>query len=87
MVVKFLVYTYNDNGSLTIKKPNIFQAVLIRLLVFMLLTWIFPAAYYSGSYIDQGRVQMRLFDLFNYPITAISYFGYIAAFVLVVGGF
>lgn len=69
------------------KKHNIFKVVLITLLVFMLLTWIFPAAYYSGSYIDQGRVQMGLFDLFNYPITAISYFGYIAAFVLVVGGF
>ena len=69
------------------KKHNTFKVVLITLLVFMLLTWIFPAAYYSGSYIDQGRVQMGLFDLFNYPITAISYFGYIAAFVLVVGGF
>ena len=69
------------------KKHNTFKVVLITMLVFMLLTWILPAAYYSGSYIDQGRVQMGLFDLFNYPITAISYFGYIAAFVLVVGGF
>ena len=69
------------------KKHNTFKVVLITLLVMMLLTWILPAAYYSGSYIDQGRVQMGLFDLFNYPITAISYFGYIAAFVLVVGGF
>ena len=68
------------------KKHNTFKVVLITMLVFMLLTWILPAAYYSGSYIDQGRVQMGLFDLFNYPITAISYFGYIAAFVLVVGG-
>ena len=69
------------------KKHNTFKVVLITLLVLMLLTWILPAAYYSGSYVDQGRVQMGLFDLFNYPITAISYFGYIAAFVLVVGGF
>ena len=69
------------------KKHNTFKVVLITMLVFMLLTWILPAAYYSGSYIDQGRVQMGLFDLFNYPVTAISYFGYIAAFVLIVGGF
>ena len=69
------------------KKHNIFKVVLVTLLVFMLLTWILPAAYYSGSYVDQGRVQMGLFDLFNYPVTAISYFGYIAVFVLVVGGF
>ncbi len=69
------------------KKHNTFKVVLITLLVLMLLTWILPAAYFSGSYIDQGRVQMGLFDLFNYPVTAISYFGYIAAFVLIVGGF
>ena len=69
------------------KKHNTFKVVLITLLVFMLLTWILPAAYYSGSYVDQGRIQMGLFDLFNYPVTAISYFGYIAAFILVVGGF
>lgn len=70
------------------KKHNTFKVVLITLLVLMLLTWILPAAYYySGSYVDQGRIQMGLFDLFNYPVTAISYFGYIAVFILVVGGF
>ena len=87
MLVKFFLSKYNDNGRLIMKKHNTFKVVLITLLVLMLLTWILPAAYYSGSYVDQGRVQMGLFDLFNYPITAISYFGYIAAFVLVVGGF
>ena len=40
------------------KKHNTFKVVLITLLVLMLLTWILPAAYYSGSYVDQGRVQM-----------------------------
>ena len=61
------------------KKHNTFKVVLIVLLVMMLLTWIFPAAYFSGSYIDEGRVQMGLFDLFEYPLTSISYFGYLAA--------
>lgn len=69
------------------KKHNAVKVVLITMLVFMLLTWILPAAYYSSEYVDQGRVQMGLFDLFNYPLTALSYFGYIALFVLVVGGF
>src|SRR5699024_788555 len=68
-------------------KHNTFKVVLITILVLVLLTWILPAAYYSGSYIDQGRVQMGIFDLFNYPVTSISYFGYIAIYVLVVGGF
>ncbi|MBQ2639589.1 MAG: hypothetical protein IJF92_02380 [Bacilli bacterium] len=68
------------------KKHNIFKVVLITILVLMLLTWILPAAYYQNGYIDQGRIQMGLFDLFNYPITTISYFGYLALYVLVVGG-
>ncbi len=69
------------------KKHNAIKAVLITMLLFMLLTWIFPAAYFSGEYIDQGRVQMGLFDLFNYPLTSISYFGYIVFFIVLVGGF
>ena len=69
------------------KKHNIAKVVLITMLVIALLSWIIPAAYYSGSYVDQGRVQMGLFDLFNYPLTALSYFGYIALFLILVGGF
>ena len=69
------------------KKHNIVKVVLITMLVFLLLSWIFPAAYYSGQYVEQGRVQMGLFDIFNYPITALQYFGYIALFFILVGGF
>ncbi len=69
------------------KKHNVSKVVLITILVFLLLTWILPAAYYSGEYVDQGRVQMGLFDLFSYPLTALSYFGYIALFFILVGGF
>ena len=69
------------------KKHNTVKVVLITMLVFLLLSWILPAAYYSGEYVDQGRVQMGLFDLFNYPLTALSYFGYITLFIILVGGF
>lgn len=68
-------------------KNNTLKVVLVTTLALVVLTWIFPAAYYSGEYIDQGRIQMGLFDLFNYPLTALSYFGYIALFVVMVGGF
>lgn len=68
-------------------RHNTVKIVLATLLVFVLLTWILPAAYYSSGYVEQGRMQMGLFDLFSYPITALSYFGYIAIFMLVVGGF
>ena len=69
------------------KRHSTVKVVLITLLVFLLLTWILPAAYFSSEYVEQGRIQMGLFDIFSYPITAISYFGYIAIFLLVVGGF
>lgn len=69
------------------KKHNTVKVVLITMLVFLLLTWILPAAVYSGQYVDQGRTQMGLFDLLNYPFTSLSYFGYIAFYVILVGGF
>ena len=48
------------------KKHNTVKVVLIVILLFLLLSWILPAAYYSSSYVEQGRVQMGLFDLVNY---------------------
>lgn len=69
------------------KKHNIIKVVLTTILLLVMLTWIFPAAYFSSAYIEQGRVQVGLFDLFNYPMTALSYFGHIALYVLVIGGF
>lgn len=69
------------------KKHNTIKVVLVTILVLMLLSWIIPAAYYSNGYVDQGRIQMGLFDLFSYPLTSLSYFGYIALFVLAVGAF
>ena len=68
-------------------KSNSVKVILVTMLVFFILTWILPAAYFSGEYVDQGRVQMGLFDLFNYPLTALSYFGYIAFYLIFVGGF
>ena len=69
------------------KKHNTVKVVLVTILALLVLTWILPAAYYSGEFVDQGRVQMGLFDLFNYPLTALSYFGYIGLFLILVGGF
>ncbi len=69
------------------KKHNASKVVLVTMLLFLLLSWILPAAYFSSEYVDQGRTQMGLFDLFNYPITSLSYFGYIGFFLVLVGGF
>ena len=69
------------------KKNNTIKVVLITTIVLLVLSWIFKAAYFQGKFVDQGRVQMGLFDLFNYPLTALSYFGYVALYLIAVGGF
>jgi len=69
------------------KKQNLWKVVLLTAMVFLILTWILPAASFQGEYAEQGRVQMGLFDIFNYPTTALSAFAYIALFFIFVGGF
>lgn len=69
------------------EKQNVVKVVLVTTVMYLLLSWILPAAYYSSGFIDQGRIQMGLFDLFNYPLTALAYFGYYSLFILAVGGF
>ena len=70
------------------KKHNTLKVVLITTGILFLCTWIFKAAYLQGNaYVESDRMQMGLFDLFNYQITSLQYFGYIALFILVVGAF
>lgn len=69
------------------RRHNTVKVLLVTILILAILSWLLPAAYFQTSIAEQGRTQMGLFDLFNYPLTAISYFGYIAAFVFAVGGF
>ena len=69
------------------KKQNLWKVVLLTAVVFLILTWILPAASFQSEYVEQGRVQMGLFDIFNYPTTALSAFAYIVLFFVFVGGF
>ena len=69
------------------KKHNALKVVGITLLVFALLTWILPCASYQTEYTEVGRYQVGLFDLLSYQSTVLGYFGYVALFILVVGGF
>ncbi len=69
------------------KKHNTLKVVIITLLLFALLTWILPCATYQTEYTEVGRYQAGLFDILSYQSTVLGYFGYVALFVLVVGGF
>ncbi len=68
------------------KKYNWLKWVLLSLLLVVLLSWIIPAAQFQGNFIDLGRTQIGLFDLGTYPLVCLMYFGYIALFMLCVGG-
>lgn len=81
--VEMFLVLFNLKG-----KNNSIKVSLVVIICLMLLTWLIPAAYFSsGQYTEQGRVQMGLFDLANYPVTAVSYFGYIAFYFLAIGAF
>ena len=69
------------------KKQNLWKVVLLTAVVFLILTWILPAASFQSEYAEQGRIQMGLFDIFNYPTTALSAFAYVILFFVFVGGF
>ena len=69
------------------KKHNALKVVVITLLVFALLTWILPCATFQTEYTEVGRYQVGLFDFLSYQSTVLGYFGYVALFILVVGGF
>lgn len=69
------------------KKHNTIKVILGMTLICVILTWIINAASFSSEFVDQGKLQMGLFDLFNYPLTALTYFGYISIYIICVGGF
>ena len=69
------------------KKHNALKVSLITLFVFVLLTWILPAATYQSSYSEIGRSQVGIFDLVSYQNTVLGYFGYASLFILAIGGF
>ena len=69
------------------KKNNTLKVVLIAILFTALLTWLLPISYYSGELITDVRYPVGLFDLFNYPVMALYYFGQIGVYALIVGAF
>ena len=74
-------------GENDMKKHKVLKVAIITLLICALLTWIIPCATYQMEYTEIGRYQVGLFDLLSYQSTVLGYFGYVALFVLVVGGF
>ena len=69
------------------KRKNISVVVLATILVVTLCSWIFPSASFNSVLVEGERVQVGLFDLFSYPMVAVTYFSYVIVYVLVVSIF
>ena len=69
------------------KKHNTLKVVLVTIFIFFLLSWIFTKNSYQGQLVETGRVQLGLFDMFTYPITALSSFAHVVLFVVAIGIF
>ncbi len=68
------------------KKYNTLFVVAITILVFILLTWIFPITYLSGELVSGERAQAGIFNLFSYPIFTFYNFIYVFVYLLGIGG-
>lgn len=69
------------------KSKSIFAVVIATLLVVVLCTWIFPSASFNATLVEGEKLQVGLFDLLSYPMVALTYFGYVLIYTLVVGMF
>lgn len=71
------------------KKHNLFKVITITILLFVVLSWIIPTASYSAEsgFATAARSQVGINELLTYFSTSVGYFGFIALFVLTVGGF
>lgn len=69
------------------KRKNISVVVLATILVVTLCSWIFPSASFNSVLVEGERVQVGLFDLFSYPMVAVTYFSYVIVYALVVSIF
>ena len=71
------------------KKHNLFKVVAITILLFVVLSWIIPTGTYSADagFATATRSQVGIYELLTYFSTSISYFGFIAFFIVSVGAF
>jgi len=70
------------------KKHNIFKTVLVTILALVVMSWIFKVSEFNGTDLVAGeRNQIGVWTLGTYFSGVLSYFGNLAIYVLVVGGF
>lgn len=69
------------------KGKSVFKVVLATILIIAVCTWILPSTSFNTTIVEGERLQVGIFDLFTYPTVAITYFCYVAVFILAVAIF
>lgn len=69
------------------KKYNRLLVVLGMILLSFLLSWILPRTVISGEFVNQGRFQIGLIDLFANPVFTFYNFIYVLLYLIIVAGF
>lgn len=81
---------YNEYGGNKMKKNNLWKAIGICFLVFIVLSWVIPVGTFSGSVLNKGTtVPLGFMDIFRYPLitASTSLFVLNAIVILLIGGF
>ena len=82
-VIVAIIFSFIATANL----PKMFKVVFYMLMLTTLLTWILPISYFQYDLVTAEQTQVGLFSLLNYPTIALSYFGNVALYVLVIGMF
>ncbi len=81
---------YNDNGGNKMKKNNLWKAIGICFLVFVILSWIIPSGSFTNGVLTKNATEpLGFFDILRYPIVtaSTSLFVLTAFVILLIGGF
>ncbi|MFA7514911.1 MAG: hypothetical protein WCZ09_01715 [Bacilli bacterium] len=69
------------------KRYKLLKTILTTIAVFVVLTYLIPATNIGYETVEKARMVVGLWDLPDYFIRSFAYFGHLAVFILVVGGF
>ena len=81
---------YNENGGNRMKKNNLWKAIGICFLAYVVLSWMIPTGYFTnGALVKSTTEPLGFFDIIRYPIVtaSTSLFALTAIVVLLIGGF
>ena len=81
---------YNDRGGNKMKKNNLWKAIGICFIAYVILSWIIPTGSFSnGEFVKSTTEPLGFFDILRYPIVtgSTSLFVFNGLVILLIGAF